>query len=234
MNAPVASRSACDACTACERSALAGLPPRFQGIVDRVKVVRDLARGDVLFHEGAPMDGLHCVGSGVIGLRMLHPNGSDVLVDLAYPGDTLGCRAFLRGGSHGTSAVALTDARVCTLRARDALRLAREAPDLRAGLIRHCLEAMDRAQATILRAAAMSNRQRLCHLLLRLLRTHGDVVDGAVTAQLPLSRADMAGMLAIQPESLSRLFRRLREEGLIDCSGRTVRVRSLAALQGAA
>jgi CRP/FNR family transcriptional regulator len=61
----------------------------------------------------------------------------------------------------------------------------------------------------------------LLHRLCRL--EHGeDACD--VRLKLPMSRHDLAGMLGIQPESLSRLLRRLIDDGLIGLSGRRILV----------
>src|SRR3546814_5501827 len=77
-------------------------------------------------------------------------------------------------------------------------------------------------------AAAMSNRDRLFQLLSRLLG-HCGVSDsaGRVQAQLPLSREDLAGMLGVRQETLSRLLKRLKQEGVIDISGRHCQLLSL-------
>lgn len=217
----------CTGCVVHGRSDWASLPPHTARILDRVKHHRSLRVGEALFWEGDRNTGVYCLSSGVIGLRMVHSNGTDVLVSLAWPGDTLGARAFLRNGSHRTSAVALTDAGVCTIRRRDALRLTQDAPNVHLALVERCLTAMDGAQQELLDAAARSTRARLCATLLRMNRAIG----GGRELTLPVSRADLAGMLAVQPESLSRLFRKLKDDGVIRYSGRNVEILSMARLE---
>ena len=52
--------------------------------------------------------------------RRLDSNGNSVLLELAYPGDTIGYRSFLTGGEHKTSAEALGPQRAVPHRSRDA------------------------------------------------------------------------------------------------------------------
>jgi len=200
-------------------------------MLDRVKRTRTLDQNETLYDQDTPNEGLHCVSEGLIGLYIANENGTDVLIDLAYPGDTLGARAFLRNAPHQMSAVALTESRVCTILRRDALKLTQDAPTVYLEIVKQCLAAMDQAQANIVEQACLSNRARLCRLLLRLVERHGQARGDAHIVHLPVSRAAMASMLGIQPESLSRLFSRLKRDGLIEFSGRRVSVTCLAALR---
>lgn len=210
------------------------VPPQRLAILDRLRRRRGFDSGTALFRQGEPNEGLHCISQGVFGISITHRTGTDVMIRLAYPGDTLGARAFLRDAPHRTTAVALTEAAVCTLARRDAVQLTRDAPDVHQELVGRCLAEMDRAEASIVEQACLSNRARLCRLLSDLLERHGEPTGTKLVARLPVSRGTMAGMLGIQPESLSRLFSRLKGEGLIALSGRNVSTGSLAALRAEA
>jgi len=230
MAVPSSARS-CATCTHEISGPWTSAPAHCIERLDRLKRNRTLSQNDTVYLQDTPNEGLHCVSKGVVGIYVTHQNGTDVLVDLAYPGDTLGARAFLRNAPHQTAAVALTDGAVCTILRRDALKLTQDAPTVYLEIVKRCLTAMDQAQANIVEQACLSNRVRLCRLLLRLIERHGHVRGGAHVACLPISRAAMAGMLGIQPESLSRLFSRLKRDGLIEFSGRHVSVASLEALR---
>src|SRR3546814_983265 len=39
------------------------------------------ARGDTVFRAGAGNCGIYCIAEGIVGLRLLHETGTDVLVD---------------------------------------------------------------------------------------------------------------------------------------------------------
>src|SRR3546814_18855837 len=70
------------------------------------------AQGETVFRTGANSGGIYCIAEGIVGLRLLHESGTNVLVDIAYPGDLSGTRAFLRNGRHRTTAEALSEVRL--------------------------------------------------------------------------------------------------------------------------
>lgn len=227
-------RKSCRSCSARSLSDWSDLPAHCHETIDLVKKHRVLEEGQTLFRQGDNNAGLHCAAHGLFALRMSHENGAEVLIGIARTGETLGSRAFLRNGPHRTTAVALTRAEVCTIHRRDAVRLTQEAPTVYLQLVKRCLRAMDDAQEDKLRIAAMSNRARLCHLLLRLADCDPREPGPAVETRLPISRADLASMIGIQPESVSRLLRRLKDEGLVEFSGRWLRIPDPGALNAQA
>jgi CRP-like cAMP-binding protein len=65
-------------------------------------------------------------------------------------------------------------------------------------------------------ASALSARQRLEHVLAQLVQPSEDTVQSIdVHITLPFSHRDLAGLIRITPEHLSRLLRQLTNEGLI-------------------
>lgn len=190
--------------------------------VNRIKIWRSLAEGDVLFRQGEKNEGVFVVASGLLAQRVLHENGTDVIVALAGPGETLGARAFLRNSPHATTAMALLPSSICAIRRRDAVRLTRDAPMAHMALVACCLKALDRSHEDLLHNSALGTRARLAALLLRFRDDRGAV--GPCLIRVPLSRPDLAGILGILPESLSRLLRQLREEGLLSVSGRNFEI----------
>lgn len=221
--------SGCNACNSvgcrgCQPGPLGDwslVDPAHARVLERIVVEQCHGKGSAIFHAGAASSGIYCIAEGMAGLRLLHESGTSVLVDIAYPGDLIGTRAFLRNGRHRTSAEALSDVRLCKIPGSEARRLMHDHPALHQRLVRVCLDSLDASQEAMLQVAAMSNGDRLFQLLSRLLQhcgTHD--AAGRLQANLPISREDIAGMLGVRQETLSRLLTRLKQEGLIVISGR--------------
>lgn len=195
--------------------------PAHARVLARIVLEQRHGKGEAIFRAGATSGGIYCIAAGMVGLRLLHESGTSVLVDIAYPGDLIGARAFLRNGRHRTSAEALSEVRLCKIPGDEARRLMHDHPALHQRLVRVCLDSLDASQEAMLQAAAMSNGDRLFQVLSRLLQhcgTHD--AAGRLRADLPISREDIAGMLGVRQETLSRLLKRLKQEGLIVISGR--------------
>lgn len=187
-------------------------------------VRRDLSPGEVLFNQGAAPGGVYCLSRGLLALRAFAPDGRSHLLRLVYPGELVGYRAFLTGRDHRTEAQALLPSRVCSVARRDADQVIQATPEVLARLATRCADELDRYQDRVQAMAALPNRDRVLTLLERLMTAHGGRVGDERQMRLPISRRDMSDMLGIQPETLSRLLKRLADEGLAQCSGRNVRM----------
>jgi len=185
---------------------------------------KDLDVGQVLFEQDNENRGVYCVSKGLIALRTHHAGGTSTLLKLAYPGDVMGYRSFLAEDRHKTEARALQPSRVCTVAHRDANRVVHGNPSVLARLAGRCISEIDRSREVITASATTSNKQRLSDLLHRLMETHGVRTDGSVRMQLPLSRSDLADLIGVQPETMSRLLKRLKDDGTVVVSGREIQM----------
>ena len=80
--------------------------------------------------------------------------------------------------------------------------------------------------ALLLRGPHMSIRERVANLLL-ILRDKFAVADaeGGLVFQLPIRRQEIAALVGVRPETLSRVIRDFEEEGLAMFDGRRIVVR---------
>ena len=185
---------------------------------------KELDVGQTLYEQGADNRGVFCVSKGLIALRTLHPDGTSTLLKLAYPGDILGYRSFLGNECHKTEARALLPSRICSVAHRDANRVVHGNPSVLTRLAGHCISEIDSGRERIISAATTPNRKRLSDLLHRLMETHGVQTGDTMRMHLPLSRSDLADLIGVQPETMSRLFKRLRDDGELVISGRDIQM----------
>ncbi len=185
---------------------------------------KDLESGQILYQQGSENRGVFCVSKGLIALRALHMDGSSTLLKLVYPGEIFGYRSFLGNECHKTEARALQPSRICTVAHRDANRVVQGNPSVLTRLTQRCISEIDSSRARIISAATTSNRVRLADVLRRLMETHGTRIGDMLHMHLPLSRSDLADLIGVQPETMSRLFTRLKEDGEFVISGRVIQM----------
>ncbi|MGD9507476.1 MAG: Crp/Fnr family transcriptional regulator [Geminicoccaceae bacterium] len=202
--------------------------------LDRSRRVVSRAPGEAIFEQGDPATAVYCVRCGAVTLRHLDSDGNSVTLGLRYPGDLLGQHALLAGGEQRVSAEAIGPTTVCVIDGPAVNDSLARNPELARDMLRRAALELEQAQDSIVRSATLSNRARLITLLLQLLRRHGEPApDGCFHLHLPLPRRDLASMIGIRHETLSRLIARLESEGLARFSGRKVTVPSLPALTAA-
>jgi CRP-like cAMP-binding protein len=192
---------------------------------------RQYGAGEIVFAQGERNDGVHCVSGGTVGIRRLDDNGNSVLLELAYPGDTIGYRSFLTGGEHKTSAEALGPSVVCHINRATIAALLAANPSLGLRFLKRSIGELEHAHDMMFRQATLSNRDKLVHLLLVLAGRHGHRnSDGSRSIDLPVSRRDLASMVGTRHETLSRIIGRLETDGVARFSGRQVTIPSVEAL----
>lgn len=220
-----ASSGNCFTCQARGRTEWCILTDDELALLDQGKVSRQHLPGDVIFHEGDKCHGVHCIESGLIGIRKMDAAGNEVLLRLSHSGDTMGYRSFLAGNDHNNSAEVLEESTVCFVSGPTVRALLEKNPALGLRFLKHAAQDLDAAEEKVLQTTTSPIRARFAHLLLVLKDRYGVTgKDGTLTLELPLSRQDMAAMIGIRPESMSRTIRSFEEEDIAQFSGRRVHV----------
>lgn len=179
--------------------------------------------GDVIFYEGDDCTSLYLVESGLVAVKKTDTEGQQILIRLANPGDTLGYRPLLAGESHRASAEVIKKTKVCALPKSTMKRFLLSNLELGTEILKRMAKVLGEADERFFEAVSLPARIRLIHLLMVLQERCGKIVDdGSLLMELPLTRRDIAAMLGIRAESLSRLVHDIEDEGLIHFSGNKI------------
>lgn len=201
------------------------LKPDEIDLFNREVVCRKYRAGQVIFHQGDSCKGLYFVEGGLVAVRKVDEEGKVAIVRLANKGDTLGYRPLLAKENHRATAEVINNARICFLNAPITHRLLLSNPRLGMRFLEYTAHALGEAEERLFQVAALSVRTRVIHLLILLRDHYGSTTsDGTLFLELPMTRNDLANMIGARPETVSRAFRDIQDDGLLDLSGRTVRV----------
>lgn len=221
--------NACQACAVRNRAICADLDPAEIALLNRIGRHRRLASGEQLLWEGDDAVFVANVIEGVLKLSSQTVDGREQILGMAFPSDFLG-RPFGNTTPYGVEA--LTDAYVCVFPRADFDRFAREHPRLEHKLLERTLTELDRTRRWMVLLGRMTAEQRLAAFLLELSErlapaTCGSAAGAADRFDLPLTRQQIADVLGLTIETVSRQFTRMRGEGTIELPSR----REVAILQ---
>ena len=221
----------CAVCHVGQRSDWYGLDEATGALLAHGRRRREYGSGEVVFAQGERNDGVYCVSGGTVGIRRLDSNGNSLLLELAYPGDTIGYRSFLIDSEHKTSAEALGPSVVCHIDRATVTALLAANPAIGLRFLKRSIGELEHAHDAMFRQATLSNRHKLVHLLLVLVGRHGRrQANGSQSLDLPVSRRDLASMIGARHETLSRIIGRLETDGIAHFSGRQVVIPSVETL----
>lgn len=236
---PVPLAPACAACAVRNRAICADLERDELAALNAIGRRRDVAAGEQLLWEGDEAALVATVVDGVMKLSSQTTDGREQILGLVYPSDFLG-RPFGETTPYGVEA--LTDARVCVFERRDFDRFAREHPRLEHKLLERTLAELDRTRRWMLLLGRMNAEQKIASFLIEMADRLGHTQDcGAGFAagdgaplriELPMTRQQIADVLGLTIETVSRQLTRLKRDGIIDLpSRREVTILERAALE---
>ena len=215
--------TACDTCLVRNRAICSSLDGEELKALNNIGRRRMLAPGESLMWEGEDSVLVANVIEGVLKLSTGTEDGREQIVGVVYPSDFIG-RPF--GSTSGHGVTALTDARVCVFSRKDFDTFAREHPSLEHKLLQRTLAELDRTRRWMLLLGRKSAGEKVSSFLLEM--SERLVQPGCVDAPdlplrrfaLPFSRQQVADVLGLTIETVSRQFTRLKADGVIDLPSR--------------
>ena len=192
----------------------------LDSLVDKA-IVRRCGKGEVLFAEGTVADRVVVVLKGTVRGVHYETSGHVVVLEVLGVGDLIGTVSALADAPFEGDVEAGPETVVAWFPSSALEELIQSGPEVAMSVVR----SMARRWVAVVSAGkrnAATVPARLARYLAELPRT--DVGPNSYSVRIPMKRVDLAATLATSPESLSRAFNRLRSDGLIEDSGRTVRV----------
>lgn len=186
--------------------------------------------GATMLHEGAPVDAVHVVRSGTFKCVRVAEDGYEQVLAFAGPGDVLGFDALCRG-HHLSSVVALEDCTVLSLPVRELDDLRRRCPALDHGLQLALSRQLARAAETAEMMAAVAAEVRLARFLVWMSMRMAELGRSPRRLRLSMGRREIASLLGVAHETVSRSFTMLAEVGYLRVDNREVEIVDAAGLQ---
>ncbi|QAY78501.1 Crp/Fnr family transcriptional regulator [Sphingosinicella sp. BN140058] len=216
----------CAACRARTDGLCGKVPETALTALGRTGQRKRLVAGETLIWQDDEAPPLANLLSGLLQISLSTADGRAQIVGLVRPGDLAG-RPY--GDRAPQTVTALTNAELCLFPRHAFARIAQTQPQLDHALLEQTLEALDRARAQMLSLARKAAGERVAALLLDLAAEDDEEIN------LPVSRQEMADILGLTIETVSRQLTRLESRGTIALSGRRgLSITSRSALEAAA
>jgi CRP/FNR family cyclic AMP-dependent transcriptional regulator len=169
-----------------------------------------------IFRQGMSANGAYLLHSGIAKLNLVEEDGRELIFDIKFSGALIGTAAAFLQKEHPFSAVTLTECCLQYIPAQT-MRAILETDNALSSYIHsaHCFEIYEHA-ARISTLVCLTARQRFEQLICRLARALGaQRSERELKLRLPLKYWEVAELLAITPEHLSRLIRQMQREGIL-------------------
>ncbi len=203
---PVRHRAACSVLSEAEREALA-----------RSGRSRKLKRGELLFAAGDENAACATLLKGALKVTSVDEGGNERILALVHPAGFIG-ELFAPFAHHDV--VALTDSELCVFPRSEMGRAVDLHPQLAQALLRRSQEDLLQSRELLALSGRRSASAKVAGFLMGLAEAASDSsCHAAREFELPLTRGEIAQMLGLTIETVSRTLTKFERDGLIRRNG---------------
>ena len=186
--------------------------------------------GQHVFRAGEQGRAVFIVRSGVLKSYCITEHGDEQVLGFPLPSDLLGLDS-MGGNTYASNSVVLETASICELSYDNLKELGHSLPGLSHQLMRLASKKITADQPILSLLRTGTAEERLAAFLLSS-PTHCKPRGLSATEfNLPMPRQDIGNYLGMSPETVSRLFARFQEEGLLKVNRREITITDLPRLK---
>lgn len=162
-----------------------------------------------IFLAGSLPRGVYCLNEGKVKVFSIGEQGKEQIVHIAKDGEIIGFRAMLSGDPYQVSAETLEDCNICFIAKDEFLNMIDSNSTLRDNVMKELSKELNTRTKLLTNMAQKSVRERLAFSLVYLDKIYDE-------ESINLSREDLANFIGTATETLIRLLKDFKEEGLIE------------------
>ena len=224
-------KTACSTCSLRELCLPVGLNHEEVSKLDELVFLRrTVKRGDYLFRAGDPFDSLYAARTGFFKTKLLLEDGREQVTGFHMAGELMGLDG-IGPERHTCDAVALEDSEVCVIPFQRLEGLSREMEALQHHFHKVMSREIVREHGVMMLLGSMRAEERLAAFLLNLSQRLSTRGYSAQEFNLRMTREEIGSYLGLKLETVSRVFSKFQEQGLIAVQQKNIRILDTAQLR---
>ncbi|MBZ5702565.1 MAG: Crp/Fnr family transcriptional regulator [Acidobacteriia bacterium] len=222
----------CETCFRHAENCFCELPAPARKLLQEIKYTSYYPAGSLLFVEGQAPRGVYLLCEGRVKLQMASPEGKTLILRIAGPGEVLGMHAAIPGKPFEHTAETLQPSQVSFLKTEDFVRLLQQFPQASAKVL-GLLSDHYRAACYQVRCLGLSRSagEKIARFLLAS-SEQGQETRKGTRFHLALTHEEIAQLLGVSRETVTRTLTEFRKELLISIRGSAVTIRNKTGLKG--
>ena len=188
-------------------------------IVRTISLQKSFNKGEMIYSQGDSFSSIYVVRSGCVQTYSLDEKGEELVEGIFYPGEflALDCISFKR---YSHFAMAREDSDVCKVNYHQLESFSREEPEMALHISKAISGQLSRQLKWSQAIASGDVKKRLCSWIVITSSKLGITEKDSFEFTLPINHYEIAKMLRMRPESLSRLIKELNKGDLIQISNK--------------
>ena len=216
----------CTTCNLREVCLPCGLVDAATSLLDGLVYTRKrIKRGETLYRAGGRFESIYAVRSGFFKSSTLLEDGRDQVTGFHMAGEILGMDG-IGTDHHSNDVIALEDSEVCVIPYAHL-----EAPGMQRQLHKVMSRELVRDQGVMMLLGTMRAEERLAAFLVGLSQRFAARGYSATEFHLRMTRDELGSYLGLSLETVSRLFSRLQDDGVMAVQQKHIRILDLPRLK---
>lgn len=224
-------RSVCEQCGIYSLCLPHGLSSGDMGQLDNIITrKRPLKKGEHLYRSTDEFFAVFALRSGSMKAYISNPDGEEHIIGFKMPGDLIGLSG-INGKHYVNSVVALETCSLCEIPYDKLEDLSNELPDLQKQLMDAMSKEIQFEYAKSTMCSKLPAEARLASLLLTLSDRFQQRGFSATEFNLSMPRTDIANLLGLAVETISRLFTQYQDNGIVHADRKKVKILDMEKLK---
>jgi CRP/FNR family transcriptional regulator len=191
--------------------------------------VRTVPRGALLASEGDSAERFGVVVTGRVRVYHQMADGRTIILESMGAGESFAAVAALAGGRYPASIDAATPATVAWLDRDTLFAVLTAEPDVTRSLVTDLASRLMNL-TNVVQTLSLDVAGRLARYLFQRSLATGEATAEGLLVPLGMSKSELAASLGTVPETLSRAFARLRDDGVLEVRANDIIVHDVGAL----
>ncbi|HHY79824.1 Crp/Fnr family transcriptional regulator [Thermoanaerobacter thermohydrosulfuricus] len=199
--------------------------------IHKISTINFFKKGSIIFMEGEKGEAIYFVKSGKVKISKTSSIGKEYIIKIMEKGDVFAESILFVGGEYPATAEAIEDSEVIMLKNKDIENLILKNTEIALSIIKLMAKRLKNVSYIIENLALRDSIGRTASVLLTFAKERGVNVKEGILLNLNLNRQDLANIIGISRETVTRVLSQMDKEGIIKLNRNKVIIKDIERLR---
>lgn len=193
----------------------------LKSIAERA-IRKKFPKESIIVQESDEGDSLMIILSGQVKVVLISEDGKEIILSILKEGDFVGEMSLLDGEPRSATVIAMSDSTLLIIQRNAFLKQVEENPSIAKAVLEEMSRRIRKADERIGSLILLDVYGRVASFLLQMARSEGKKVEDGILIEKRPTQQDIASMIGVSRETVSRVLNHLNRRGLISMSGKSI------------
>ena len=198
--------------------------------ISTYKLSKSLVKGEKLFSEGDPIQGISFIKKGFLKVELNGKQGRPLIIRIAGKGSIFGHRVNASHPCYSSSVTAVSDVLYCFIPFEFFGEIVEKSSKLKQQIMNQLLEELELVEKKAVYLAHKSVREKVAEAIIMIAEAY-QYEEKKQSFRISFCRQDIADLAGTTKEQVSKILKDFEKEGLIKCAAKKFNYLNINLLQ---